>query len=500
MKMSQDCFSLSKIESVKSDLLLVPFKSKDVLKSFLETYPALFGNVEDLLAYLLIDKESINTALFPVKDKGSFGFSRVLFYKINNSPDSTPIKTEAEHANLFGDLIRLVKKYESAAIFIDLLELDHLETTGIEALVQGSVMATFQLTRFISDDAKKKWNLSSLAFVSQKFCDQSFFDSGYYLGEAVNFARCLASTPSNYLTPQHFVDLVKEELENFPKIKLKIIDKKEAKEMGMTAFLSVAQGSEQAPYCLVIEYHGEESFSNPIALVGKGVTFDSGGISIKPSRSMSEMKGDMSGAAAVFASIRALNRLKVKKSVLAIMPLTENMPSGSALKPGDVIYAMNGKSIEIINTDAEGRLILADALCYASSRSARCIVDIATLTGACTVALGEWAIGLLGNDEQLINTMLAVGERTGQRLWNLPLFKDYMDYLESDVADMLNCHEGREAGTIVAAKFLEQFVDKKPWIHLDIASTMTNKKSTGYNTKGMSGSGVLNLVRFVQAI
>jgi len=249
-----------------------------------------------------------------------------------------------------------------------------------------------------------------------------------------------------------------------------------------------------APYMLVIDYQG--SSEKPVALVGKGVTFDSGGISIKPASHMDEMKGDMSGAAAVLAAILGLVELQVKKHVLGIIPLVENMPSGTAQRPGDIVKAMNGKTIEILNTDAEGRLILADALCYAVKEKSQLLIDIATLTGACSIALGDAATAILGNKQSVINQFLENSELTGERLWQLPLYDAYLDYLKSDNADIANCTTNRLAGTCTAAKFLEQFVDETPWIHFDIASTNFYSKASGYTVKGMSGVGVRTLIEY----
>jgi leucyl aminopeptidase len=263
----------------------------------------------------------------------------------------------------------------------------------------------------------------------------------------------------------------------------------------MNAFLGVAQGSVEPPFMLILKYLPQKG-KKAKALVGKGVTFDSGGISIKPSAKMNEMKADMSGAAAVLASMVAISHLKPAQNIVAVMALTENMPSGSAQRPGDVISAMNGKTIEIINTDAEGRLVLADALCYALTLNVSEMVDIATLTGACSVALGDVASAILGNDQALIDRFLSISQQTGEKLWQLPLYDEYNDYMKSEVADLANASENRLGGTCYGAKFLEAFVDKTPWVHLDIASMMHYAKASGYQVKGMSGVGVLNLVAY----
>jgi leucyl aminopeptidase len=249
---------------------------------------------------------------------------------------------------------------------------------------------------------------------------------------------------------------------------------------------------------LVLTY--KAASCDPVALVGKGVTFDSGGISIKPSKGMSSMKADMGGSAAVMGTFRAIDRLKPKAHVIGVIPLAENMPSHIAQRPGDVITAMNGKTIEVINTDAEGRLILADALCYAVSKKVSMIVDIATLTGAAAISMGNESAALLGNNDEIINGFLDRCEETGEQLWQLPLFDSFLDYIKSDIADLMNAAEGKGAGTSTAAKFLEQFVNKTPWAHIDMAPMMQSYKTQGVLVKGMSGYGVRTLTRFIESI
>ena len=236
----------------------------------------------------------------------------------------------------------------------------------------------------------------------------------------------------------------------------------------------------------------------PIGIVGKGVMFDTGGISIKPSRNMKEMKGDMGGAAAVVASAWAVGQMKLKRHVSFVIPIVENMVSSAAQRPGDVVVASNGTSIEITNTDAEGRLILADAFGVYSKEKPICMLDIATLTGASIIALGPYAISVLGNDQHVIDQLLDSGLIYNERCWQLPLFDDYKTLLSSDVADILNANEGREAGTITAAKFLEQFVGDVPWAHLDIASTMSVSSTKGDQIKGMTGAGTRALISFLK--
>ena len=281
----------------------------------------------------------------------------------------------------------------------------------------------------------------------------------------------------------------------FRSLECTIIERAEAERLKMGSYLSVANGSAQPPKFIVLSYRGAGN-GRPIALVGKGITFDTGGISIKPAENMDAMKGDMSGAAAVIAAIGALARLRAKVNVLAIAPCTENMPGGNATKPGDVVYAMDGQSIEVLNTDAEGRLVLADGLAYARQQGATTLIDVATLTGAMSVALGAVRIGTFANNDRLYQELERASAASGERIWRMPLDAEYFDLIKSDVADMKNTG-GAPAGSITAAKFLERFAGETPWAHLDIAGVMDSTGDRGEIVKGNSGKPVRTLVHFV---
>jgi leucyl aminopeptidase len=282
-------------------------------------------------------------------------------------------------------------------------------------------------------------------------------------------------------------------------LELTVLEREQARELGMGAYLGVAQGSQQPPKFIVLRYNGRGSADNDIALVGKGITFDSGGISIKPSEGMGDMKGDMAGGAAVMAALTAVAELKPKLNVMAIIAATENLPSGTALKPGDVLKSMSGKTIEIISTDAEGRLTLADAIAYARSQGSKAIVDIATLTGAMRIALGDVCSGAFTNNQELVNKVIAAGADAGERIWQMPMYDEYKEQNKSDVADIKNTG-GRYAGAITAAQFLAEFAGDRPWVHLDIAGTDLAEKERGYIVKGATGIPVRTLVNLVMAL
>ena len=316
---------------------------------------------------------------------------------------------------------------------------------------------------------------------------------GRTIGECTNFARALANEPGNVLTPREFAARVEAATASVG-LAVDTLDETRMRALNMGLLLGVSQGSAEPPRLSVIRHDPPGAPASPvIAFVGKGITFDSGGISIKPAEGMDRMKDDMSGGAAVAAAMRALALLNAPYRVIGIIPMSENMPGGRALRPGDVITGAGGKTVEIINTDAEGRLVLGDALWYAQQLGATHIIDIATLTGACMVALGRTASGLWGTPEPWVETVRAAATRAGDRVWPMPLFDEYRDQLKSEIADLVNS-AGRAAGAVTAAWFLREFVDDRPWAHLDIAGTAWAEDRKAYQPKGATGVAVRLLV------
>ena len=308
----------------------------------------------------------------------------------------------------------------------------------------------------------------------------------------VNTACDLGNLPGNICTPSYLASTAQKNAKRYPGMKVKVLKQKDMEELKMGALLSVAKGSRQPPRLIVIEYNGGKKDDRPVALVGKGITFDSGGISIKPSAAMDEMKFDMCGAASVLGTMVTIGELKLPINVVGIVPSCENMPDGAANKPGDIVTSMSGQTIEVLNTDAEGRLILCDALTYSEQFKPKAVIDIATLTGACVVALGKHPCGLLSNDDALVQNLLDAGERSNDRAWQLPLWEDYQDQLKSNFADMANIG-GPQAGTITAACFLSRFTEKLKWAHLDIAGVAWE---SGHN-KGATGRPVPLLSQYL---
>jgi leucyl aminopeptidase len=300
------------------------------------------------------------------------------------------------------------------------------------------------------------------------------------------------------MTPTDMANTAKTLAEQYG-LKINVFDSQHMHELGMGALLGVSQGSDQPPKFIVLRYQGNESEKIDIGLVGKGITFDSGGISIKPSEGMEDMKGDMAGGAAVIAVITAVARLKLNINIIAVVPATENMPGGHSFKPGDVLTAMNGKTIEVISTDAEGRLILADALSYIKTFPVSRIIDVATLTGACHIALGDICTGVFGNNQELVDKIIAAGNNSGEKMWQLPMFEEYKEYNKSEVADIKN-HGGRYGGAILAAQFLAEFAGDTPWVHLDIAGTSDTTKERGYLLKGATGVPVRTLIDLIISV
>lgn len=368
-------------------------------------------------------------------------------------------------------------------------------TEGAQALTEGALLGLYTFDRYKKEEDRK--TVEGLTLLLRDRAQVSSVEQGVttarIIAEAVNLARDLVNEPSNSLTPQDLATQA-QKVAKAHGLQCQIFQRPQLMRMGMGAFLGVAQGSSRPPVLIALAYRGGRQRHPDLGLVGKGITFDSGGLSIKPSEGMEQMKGDMAGGAAVIAAMMAIARLRPAINVTAIVPACENLPSGSALKPGDVVRAMNGKTIEVVNTDAEGRLILADALCYARGQKCQRLVDAATLTGACVVALGSVRSGAFTNNQGWMDRVRAAAERVGEKLWQMPMDGEYDEQIKSDVAEIKNIG-GRKAGPITAAKFLAHFVGETPWVHLDIAGTAQADKEKGYTPKGATGVPVRTLIQ-----
>jgi leucyl aminopeptidase len=462
---------------------------------------------------LLDPAGTIARATAAAKFKGGFGSTLDVW-----APDGTDLdrfgllgagkadkRDESGWMRLGGSAWSLVRKAETAAVILDLAEGDPDEAAAA-AFALGLLLRSYAFDKYKSkkdamgkaredDDGKPKLSKLTIHCAEPSAAKKAFADAEAVLG-GVFLARDLVNEPANTLGPVEFADKARE-LEALG-VTVEVLAEKEMKKLGMGALLGVAQGSPRGARMVVMQWNGGKGKDKPIAFVGKGVTFDTGGNSMKPASGMEDMKGDMGGAAAVTGLMHALAARKAKANVIGIIGLVENAVDGHAQRPGDIVTSMSGQTIEVLNTDAEGRLVLADALWYCNDRfEPRFMVNLATLTGAVMVALGQFHAGLFSNDDDLAAKLTAVGTTTGEKLWRLPLGPEYDKLIDSKNADMKNIG-GRYGGAIIAAQFLQRFVKDTPWAHLDIAGTAMGSPATDINQSWGSGFGVRLLDRLVR--
>jgi len=463
---------------------------------------ALGGLIAQMLADDLIAGKSGETTTLPVPSSARrrIKAKRVVVYGVGERSKLTTNGLRDRLANL----ARSLRSMNAGNVAISLGE-----TPGgtppeesAQAAAEGVVLGLYRFDKHHTRAADKpQYTLGNVTFVesSTRRASQTRrgVEAGVIIGEGTNFMRDLANEPANLMTPTIIANRA-QQMASEVGLECRIIERAEAERLKMGSYLSVAAGSIQPPKFIVLTYNGAKTKGRYIGLIGKGITFDTGGISLKPGAGMEAMKGDMSGAASVIGAMQAIARLKLPVNVMAVAPCTENMPSGSATKPGDVVYAMDGTSIEVINTDAEGRLVLADGIAFARDNGCTSIVDIATLTGAMGIALGRVRMGLFSNNDRLAAEVDKAAETTGELAWRLPMDAEYYEQIKSDVADIKNTG-GRDAGSITAAKFLEVFAKDTPWVHLDIANVMSVSSDKGWQVKGMKGTPVRTLVEFVKS-
>ena len=366
------------------------------------------------------------------------------------------------------------------------------------AIAEGSLLGLYRFDRYHTNGNDGDGEFADLTIAERDGeRAQAIRDGvaqGRAMAEATMIARNMVNEPANAMTPTAMAEVARRVAQEHG-LAFETLDNADMKERGMGAFIGVAQGSDEPAKLIILTYQGDpDNPANNLGLIGKGITFDTGGISLKPAANMEAMKGDMAGGASVIAAMQIIAQLKPRINVTGMVAATENMPGGSAQRPGDVVRAMNGKTIEVINTDAEGRLVLADALCLARERGITRLVDIATLTGAMVTTLGKACTGVMGNDDALIGDVIKAGKQTGEKFWQLPMFDEYKELIRSDVADMKNSG-GRQAGSITAALLLKEFVDGAAWAHLDIAGTSTSEKASGYLVKGATGAPARTLAQ-----
>ena len=371
-----------------------------------------------------------------------------------------------------------------------------------QAAAQGFVTSQFELDKYKTKDKNVKAVTGlTLCIDGAKPADlKNGLTRGQVIGDSMNFTRDLANEPPNILQPTEFAKRA-QAMAKETGMKCEILDEEKMIKLGMGSLMSVSIGSAQPAKMIIVKYTPAKSTAKKgelLALVGKGITFDTGGISLKPGEGMDAMKYDMSGGATVLGTMRAIGLLKPTIPVIGIVAAVENMPDGAASRPSDVVTAMNGKTVEILNTDAEGRLVLADAVAYAEKMGATKIIDMATLTGAVIVALGDQNTGIMGNDQDLVDSLIATSKEVGEGFWQLPVSEEYSKMIKSDIADVKNIGPRGKAGTIMGAVFIQEFIDKAKWAHLDIAGTAWMDSAKSHQSKGPTGVAVRTLFKFVE--
>ncbi len=399
--------------------------------------------------------------------------------------------TPAEVRKLSGAVLRVLKGKGARNIT---LALDPAQRSDdfVAAAVEGAMLGDLEADRYKTDPKKNDKKVNSFAVLGGS---QVAVDRGRILAEAQNFTRDLANEPSNVLTPTRLAERAREVANTFA-LDCEVLDQDRMRQLGMGALLGVAQGSAEPPAMIILRYKpaSAPSSKDHLGLVGKGVTFDTGGISIKPAEGMEKMRYDMAGGAAMLGAMRAIAQLKPSIPVTGIIPAVENMPGSRAQRPGDIVTSLSGKTVEVLNTDAEGRMILIDALTYAHRLGCTHLVDAATLTGSIVVALGAVNVGAFTNNQAFLDKLLAAAKAEGEKMWQMPIDEEYKEALKSDFADLHNIG-GRPGGSVTAAMFLKDFVSDLPWIHLDIAGTAWLDDAKPYLAKGASGVGVRTFVR-----
>jgi len=481
--------------SVRAGALVVPVFAGAPLAGVAKTVDdALGGAISDVVGSGEISGKPFELALVHAKDSS---FKKVLVVGLGEQEKFEPHLL----ARYAGAAVRYVGKRKVTDIAFALPEAAKgNEFAAASFIVEGAHTGTVDTTIY-QNEPERTIGIEVTSILGSGF-DRAALERGaahgQILGEAINTARRMALTPANDMTPTHMAGRARE-LAKEANLEIDVLDEDRMRELGMGSLLGVSQGSDQPATMTILKYKGDPSSHETLALVGKGITFDSGGISIKPAEKMHEMKYDMSGGAGVMAAMYAIGKLRPKVNVIGIVPASENLPGPRAVKPGDILRAMNGKTIEVINTDAEGRLILADGLCYANKLGATRIIDAATLTGACVIALGHAASAAVSNDESFVQQFLASAKPTGERYWQMPLYDDYTTAVRSEIADLSNS-AGRPAGTLTAAAFLKAFAGETPWIHLDIAGTAYLDNESAWQAKGPTGTPVRAFVAYAEAL
>lgn len=422
------------------------------------------------------------------------GIKRALLLGMGDKKNLDPEKTR----NLTGKVV--IKAKELGISEFVLIPFKNMDKEHLSAMVEGIKLSDYSFNNYKRDEDRNDLNQVRILIITDMKNNQKIIQHSVVVSDAVLYTRDISNLPPNDCSPKDLVTFSKKLSEN-QRVKVRVIEKEEMKSYGFEGILAVGKGSASSPKLIVLEYPGSTK-NRPIVIVGKAVTFDTGGISIKPSEKMEEMKFDKCGGCNVLGIMKAVSDLGLDTNVIGIIPAVENMPSGTSYRPGDIIKMYNRKTVEVLNTDAEGRIILGDALSFAVKTFApKAIIDMATLTGAAIIALGTNVAALVGNDDDLVTKILEYSNQTGEKIWQLPLFEEYKEQLKSSNADMKNIG-GRSAGAITAAAFLSNFVEDTPWVHLDIAGTAWTQEGTkekSYNPKGATGFGIRTIVKYISS-
>ncbi len=444
-----------------------------------------------------------------ISKRCEFHFGEILITKIPNKPyqkvlvlglgKKSEITIERVRKSM-GKIVKCARGLKLLSIETTIAEMLRTQFSDEElgrTIAEGTILTNYEFTKYLSTEKKDKKKLvEEITFgwhgKTRKELEHGL-NQGTIIAKATNLAKDLVNEPASVATPS-YIEKVAKTIAKQSNLSLTVLEKNDLERLGLNSFLGVSRGSSQPPKLLILEYTGAPKTKPWKAFVGKGITFDSGGYNLKPTGGIEDMKSDMAGAAAVLATLKSVSELHLSENILGIMPLCENMIGGCAQKPGDIVKAYNGKTIEIRNTDAEGRLILADALSYTEATyKPESIIDLATLTGACVIALGYYASGLMSKDDQLISSLTLAGNKSGDRVWSLPFFEEYHDAMDGTISDLRNMSskgKGYEAGAINGGVFLSKFVDKARWAHIDIAGPAFLIEENDYYQKGASGAGV----------
>ncbi|MBK1887542.1 leucyl aminopeptidase [Marinobacter sp. DY40_1A1] len=491
-------FSLNSnaIASTKADCLVVALPEQgDWPASTTGADSALGGLITKLQKAGDINGKNAETSLIPLNDQP---WDRLLV--VGTGKDTE--RTGANFRKALAAMTSALKDGPSKSVLISLTDTaltgnDSLSSELAKLSLIGRTLEDqlYSFSEFKSEKpSARKLNKVLVATSDAGKAQKEAFNLGLATGRGMNLARDLGNMPPNICHPSWLAERANKLATEHDCIKTEVLDEKQMKKLGMNSLLAVGQGSAQPPRLIIMEYRGGNAKDKPYVLVGKGITFDTGGISLKPGAGMDEMKYDMGGSAAVFGAMQVLAETKPKINVVAVIAAAENMPDGNASRPGDIVTTMSGQTVEILNTDAEGRLVLCDALTYVKKFDPEVVIDLATLTGACIIALGHETTGLMANNDELANELLAAGERANDKAWRLPIWEEYQTLLDSNFADMANIG-GRTAGTITAACFLARFTKEYRWAHLDIAGTAWHSGKA----KGSSGRPVPLLVDYLMS-